>query len=495
MADPAPIIASGNGAKIISRTLPDYSSRKDNWDFMKSSYIGGKSYINAHLFKYYIEGDDEFRDRKARAHRENHCKRVVDLFTSYLFQEQPIRQTTDKRLEEFHNNIDGKGKRIDQFMKIVSLWSSVLGRVYVMIDKPSLSDSQITGTAYDNVNPKAQPYCYMIFPQDIIDIAFNEDDSVKWVIIHEHVRDDDDPILSSGDIINRFRLWTANDWYLFDDKGHQTGAGSHGVGTVPMAVIDSEDNDLYDGQSMIGDIAYLDRAIFNNWSRLDAIVCDQTFSQLVFPIEGMVGDIANDAAIMEQYMKIAHNRILFYSSQAQVPPAYISPDASQAQFILSMLESLTTQLYASLGLKAETASEPMAQSGVAKAWDFDKLDKMLSSKADNLEEAERTINEMFNRWVGSTAECVVDYPEKFDTRSLADEIAMAQELSVMRISDTFTKEIEKMVAIKSLPKAKEEVMAKIMSEIDAKDMSLAPKMPVMPFDNVDDEDEDKDDEE
>lgn len=488
MAEDTKKIPTGeDGVKIAKRTLPNYVTRAEAWDFMIASYLGGKSYIESHLFKYYIEGDDEFKERKTRAHRENHCKRIVDLFNSYLFQEQPTRDTIDARLKQFHENVDGKGKRIDKFMKGASLWSSVFGRIYIMVDKPSLPDSEKTGTAADNINPKAQPYCYLIHPQDIKDIAFNEDGSVKWVIIVEHVRDDDDPFTSDGEVKDQFRLWTMDGWYLFDDKGNHKEDGEHGLGIVPLIILDSEEGDPYDGQSLIGDIAYLDRAIFNNWSRLDAIVCDQTFSQLIFPIEGLVGDIATDQKLMEKFMSIATNRFLFYSVQAQTPPAWISPDASQAQFILDMIESQTKQLYSSLGLKAEVGTETVSQSGTAKAWDFDKLNKMLADKADNLEAAEVEINRLFAKWIGQEdIKCAVDYPEKFDTRSLMDEIAIVQELALIRISDTFTKEVEKLLAMKALPKIDEATLKKIMKEIDDKDLSAeeASQGATFPFDET-----------
>lgn len=491
MAEEQKVVTQVDGVKIIGRTLPGYTDKLEKWEFVKASYLGGKPYIAANLFKYYIEGNDEFSDRKERAHRENHCKRVVDLFNSYLFQEEPVRDTKDIRLQEFHKNADGKGKSIGRFMRLASLWASILGRVYIVMDKPSISEDEATGTALDDL--KAKPYCYIVYPQDVRDVAFNEDDSIKWIIIVEHKRDDDDPFEGDGEIKEQYRLWTADDWILFDDKGNLIAQQAHKLGKVPVVTINNEDDDQYDGQSLIGDIAYLDRAIFNNWSRLDAIVCDQTFSQLIFPIEGLPADIVDNAELREKFLAIATNRVLLYSAQAQVAPAYISPDASQAAFILGMIESQTKQLYSSLGLKAETGSEVKQESGVAKAWDFDKLDKMLANKADNLEQAEREINELFNLCTGSTAECVVDYPDTFNVRSLADEIAIAQELTLLAISETFTKEIQKLIVMKALPKSDDKTLDEIKAEIDAKSMEEDEAAQQGDFDFDEDEDEDEED--
>ena len=72
----------------------------------------------------------------------------------------------------------------------------------------------------------------------------------------------------------------------------------------------------YEGQSLIGDIAYLDKAIFNNWSRLDTIVCDQTFSQLIFPVEGLpIQDVTNDHELIDQFIQLSTKRALLFSSK------------------------------------------------------------------------------------------------------------------------------------------------------------------------------------
>jgi hypothetical protein len=196
-------------------------------------------------------------------------------------------------------------------------------------------------------------------------------------------------------------------------------------------------------------------------------------------------DIVENDELREQFLTLATNRVVLYSAQAQTPPEFISPDASQAQFVLTMIEKQVKQLYATFGLQGETGEETKAQSGVAKAYDFDKLNKLLASKADNLEKVENKLVELFGQWVnvnGITAE--ISYPEEFDVKSLADEIAVAQELTLLDISQTFTKEIEKQVVLKALPKAEEKTVNAIFKEIDTKvePDDEAEKKPVFNFD-------------
>ncbi len=459
-------------AKLIARRHPKYGDYEGLWTFFLESYLGGQKYIDKNLFQYLKEGDEEFKQRKERAYRENHTKRVVDLILSYLFKEVAERQSDNSYVEKLWVNFDGKGKSVYQFMKAAALFSSVFGRVYIVCDKLPLPKERATGTQLDNLNPEAMPYCYLVYPGDVLDIAFDGVKNILWALILERKRDDEDPYLSTGDVKERYRLWLPGEWILFDDHANEIDRGKTNLGRVPIVILDSEEQDDYTGQSIVSDIAYLDRSIMNNWSRLDVIVNDQTFSQLIFPVEGLPADIVNDKKLRDEFLTLATNRILLYSAQAQAAPQFISPDATQADFILRMIEQQVKQLYASIGLQAETATEVSDRaSGVAKAYDFEKVNKLLAGKADNCEEAEKEILEIFRGWMGGIDfEAKIDYPDEFDTRSLFDEIELAQELTALGISETFTKELHKSVAEKIMPKADERVMEKIKQEIDAKDL-------------------------
>jgi hypothetical protein len=319
-----------------------------------------------------------------------------------------------------------------------------------------------------------------------MDIAFKDDGSVKWALIKESKRDDDNPFESSGDVKDQFRLWIKGEWQLYNDKGEQIDSGDTGISVVPIAILDNEKKDQYSGQSLIGDIAYLDRAIFNNWSRLDTIVCDQTFSQLIFPIEGLPAEIAEDEELRKKFLTLATNRVILYSAMAQAAPTFISPDAGQADFILRMIERQVKQLYSSMGLKSEIGEEITQESGVAKAYDFDKLNKLLASKADNLEQCENDLVKIFGAWLNITSlDCEIDYPDEFDVKTLADDIGTAQQLSLLDVSETFIKEVKKSVAMKVFPKAEEKLMKAIFDEIDAQEKpeEVAAKAGNFDFDN------------
>lgn len=453
---------------VLTRTHPNYSKYSKLWQFYSESYVGGEDYFSTHLIQYYKEGDASYQNRLQRAYRENYSKSVIDTINSYLFKEQATRHLGDERLEKFFTNVDGHGKDINQFMKSASVMSSILGRVYVVTDKTRLPEDKITGTKRDDL--EASCYCYLVSPACVKDIAFDEFGRVKWAIIEETYRDDDDPDTSSGDVEIRTRVWKKNGWVLYGENGNEVDKGTYKFDYPPITYIDTgEKLDIYNGTSVISDIAYMDKAIFNNLSRLDNIISDQTFSQLIFPIEGLiVEEILRDKDLKDKYLKLAIGNVLFYSAQTDAKPEYISPDASQAEVILMTIKHQIRQVYASIGLQPPDTESTDYKSGVSKQYDFDKLNKLLASKADNIELAERQILENFNKWMETSFEATINYPDEFDIRSLADEIILGQELMLLDISETFNKIIQKNITMKALPKEGKDTIEKIIKEIEAK---------------------------
>src|SRR5690606_18711651 len=101
------------------------------------------------------------------------------------------------------------------------------------------------------------------------------------------------------------------------------GVGEHKLGRVPAVPVDHIVSDNpYWAMSLVDDIAYLDRAVANYLSNLDAIIQDQSFSQLVMPAQALTpGDDSNNKLI-----ELGTKRIFTYDGAAGGKPEYISPD-------------------------------------------------------------------------------------------------------------------------------------------------------------------------
>lgn len=469
---------------IINRTHPFYMSYLPEWEFFLRSYLGGVDYINNELTRNEQESDARYTRRKSNAHRINHCANIVDTVATYLFKEEPTRRYKDDQLKQFFQGVDKAHEDITQFMKSVAIYNSCLGRVYIVMDKPEIPKEKRTGTKLDDVD--AFPYMYIVYPQNVLDMSFDDFGKLRWILFREFYRDDTDPFNEQNDMTVRYRLWTQTEWYLYDSVGNSVGGGTNTLGEVPVIISDNEKAPTrYNGVSLIRDVAYMDKAIFQNFSRLDTMVEDQTFSQLIFPIEGLIiSEILDDEKLRQQFLTLATNRILFYSAQSEAKPEYISPDASQAEIILKLIASQTKQVYANIGIKLDQVEGSTPASGVSKSHDFEKLNKLLASKAQLLEDTEKQIVDLYNKWMSTNVEVEVLYSSEFDVRSLADDILLGQELTMLSISPTFTKQIHKNIADKALPKADVQLRQQIHDEIDAKNLELDEDENVTDFDDA-----------
>lgn len=459
---------------VQNRSHPSFGTKSQRWNFFALSYKGGQDYVDEHLIQDPKESEENFKNRKDHAYRSNNCKRVVNLINSYIFKETATRKTENASLRQFIDDSDAQGRDIGKFMNKASIWASIFGRIYIVIDKKV---SGLEGSYANVVNNI--PYCYIVYPTNVRDVGFDDFGNITWCLIEESYREGAETFDTAKDKLSkRFRLWEIGKWTLYNESGEIIETGVTNLDVCPVVALDcEEDEDAYDGQSLIADIAYLDKSIFNNWSGLNSLVKAQTFSQLVFPIESLPTD---SDKINQQILTISKNNILLYSGTASHPPTYISPDAKQAEFILRMIVQQTKELFSTFGLEGEVATETKVASGIAKAYEFNKLNKLLSRISSNLERAEKSIFKIVLKWQESNKqlrdEITIAYPTSFDVRTLADEIIMIQELLLLNIGKTFNEEVLSNLIDKALPNIsddKREIIRNEMARIlDTNEFSL-----------------------
>jgi hypothetical protein len=464
-------------AELIKRRHPRYQGRVAHWDFLEATYEGGREWFGPNIFRYVKEGDKEYADRVARAYRFNHTKQVVDLVDKHLFK-MPIARKEDDApdcVKAFWKNASLSGLDIDTFMRRVSNASSRFGRVYVVVDSTRTATESVDGvrSVEDEKEAGGRPYAYIVRPQDMLDMSYTETGALRWCLVREIGRDDADPLSSSGDPVIRYRLWTTEGWYLFEQQTIGSGArqktvvkvidaDNHMLGVVPVVQADHTfSEELYESAGLIDDIAYLDRANANYLSNLDAIIQDQTFSQLTMPAQGLLpGDDGHDKLI-----EAGTKRIFTYNGEGGSKPEYISPDPRQASMILAAIGKIINEIYHSVGLSAERTKDDNGggvdnSSGVAKAYDFERVNSLLTAKAATLQLVEDRITRLVCLWEGEDDklgdEPLAKYPEKFDTRGLYDEFEIAARLSLLAAPDEVRRAQMKVVIEKMFPAQSDE---------------------------------------
>ncbi len=213
----------------------------------------------------------------------------------------------------------------------------------------------------------------------------------------------------------------------------------------------------------------------NYLSNLDAIIQDQTFSQLAIPVQAMLPGDENHGKVLEMGTK----RVFTFDGEGGSQPFYMSPDPKQAQMIITTVQTVINEIYHSVGVAGERTKQDNAKgidnsSGAAKAYDFQRVNSLLVTKAERLERAERQMLALVGKWMGEELEddhTLVSYPESFDIRGLTDEFAVAQQLSELQAPESVRRYQMEMLIDKIFPNVTE----KMKKEFEADLLKFPPK--------------------
>lgn len=461
---------------LIARRHPEYEEKIHHWEFLEETYEGGRGWFEDNIFRYIKEGDQEYADRVKRCYRFNHSREVVDLINKYLFKQNVTRsEDAPESVKRFWEKATKSGLSITEFMRQASKRTSMQGRIGIVVDTTAPAGKVLSKA--DERAAGVRTYAYAVGPEQLLDYSFDQDGQLNWALIRECVRDDDDPFTSSGEEVDRYRLWTKKGWKLYEEKtqGRRkvvvlVDEGDYEIGVVPVILADHiiTDED-YESPAMIDDIAYLDRAVANYLSNLDAIIQDQTFSQLAMPAQNVLPGEDNYTKLLEMGTK----RVFLYDGEGGAAPFYLSPDVKQAELIVTVINKIIGEIYHTVGLAGERTKQDNAvgidnSSGVAKAYDFERVNALLAAKADSLEAIENKIAYLVALWNGEEGRIkgdIVSYPDNFDTRGLYDEFDIAARLMLIDAPDTIRREQMMMVLDKLFPQLKADLRKKIEAEL------------------------------
>lgn len=470
----------------LERRHPQYEAYAAHWSFLRDSYVGGPEFIGSHLFRFWREKDPKWKNRLQRAYRYNFARKVTDIITGYLW-EQPPSRNIDKlpeKLKAFWHDADREGNSIDAVMaQQVSPWVCVYGRPWIVVDKPR----EVGATREDAKRDRLHPYLTVVAPTDVLDARFANGE-LEWILLRETVRDDLNAKLSRGGIGEQFRLWTKTNWEVWKllDRGKTKEAvfvagDAHELGVVPVVPMDFKAAiSRFVSPSLIWEVAYLDRSIFNHLSLLDEELYNATFSQLAIPWQAILagqgmpegnGQVDAAAGARKHVAEIGTEEVFVYDGKAGTAPAYVAPDPAPAQTLENRVEREINEIFRHLSLAGEMAQEASTPtSGISKEHEFRKLNKMLATLGDNHESAERSILRIAARWEGEDPakipDDVVDYPESFDVTTMMEELEEIREMTTAGLPDLVVNEARKETVTRRFSKLPPEKLKAMLAAVD-----------------------------
>lgn len=484
---------------VIENPHPISRANKAYWDFLLNSYEGGVDYCNAFiqtktasdialkdsLFKVFVNGKellqsitsgnlfkhpkervDDYNERLRMSYYYNFCAPVIDIYTNHLFKQSIVDDfgNLERTAEEINENFDFKNGSIEEFRRDLSESVQIYGHSFVIVDSPNVPQ-EIILTRQDQIINRVFPYASIYPPQCVINWALDRFGNPYWVIIRETYDTNSNPETYDKTklYVCNYKLWTRNEWYLYDDKYNLIDEGTHGLGVVPIVcVFDKKSRKQINflGISSLADIAFIARDIYNSCSELKQILRDQTFAFLA---------VQGDASEYDE-MSVGTSKALLYP-EGRALPSYISPPSSNADTYFTHIDRQIRKIYQIAKLEGGSAAQEQSatqQTGVSKAWDFNETNTALSKKSLNLEDGETKIWQIIARWEGKEFDGRIDYPREFSVQNFMSDLDEAEKSSRIMLGDTFDLEIRKAIHKKRFPRMPEQELRKMAEEAKTK---------------------------
>ena len=154
-----------------------------NWEFYIRSYLGGNDYKNGYyLHRYVLESPEEYESRIRHTPLDNHCKNVVQIYTSFLWRVSPTREygdlDGDLQLQSFINDADLDGRSFDTTMREVQTNASIYGNCWVIVDKPESNAK----TRAEELAQDIRPYISIYTPENIVNWNYKRSSSGRFYL-------------------------------------------------------------------------------------------------------------------------------------------------------------------------------------------------------------------------------------------------------------------------------------------------------------------------
>jgi len=438
-----------------------YQEKFKDWHFHLMSYLGGQDYQEGYqLNRYILETDEEYLKRAENTPIDNHCKNVVQIYTSFLFRVPPTRDygslQGDPQLESFINDADLDGRSFNNVIREMQVNASIYGTCWAILDKPAVQ----TQTRAEEIQLDIRPYISLYTPENVLNWNFERSLNGKYVLNRLVLLED------LFDDVATIRVWTNEDITTYKVKDYTKGYSTskpmlldempNMLGKVPAVILYNQKSQRRGiGISDLNDVAELQKAIYNDYSEIEQLIRLSNHPSLVKTPN--VEASAGAGSIIEMPEDLDSN----------LKPYLIQPSSQSLDGIMNNINMKVEAINRITHMGAVRATQDRVQSGIALQTEFQLLNARLSEKADYLQNAEEQIWKLFAEWQNQTFDGEIIYPDSFNLRDYASDLQFLQAAKASGVpSDTFAKEVDKQIARAVVDD--DEKINTIDSDIDAK---------------------------
>jgi hypothetical protein len=432
-----------------------------NWEFYIRSYLGGNDYKNGYyLHRYVLESPEEYESRIRHTPVDNHCKNVVQIYTSFLWRIPPTRDygdlDGDLQLQSFIQDADLDGRSFNTVMREVQMNASIYGNCWVIVDKPQSNAK----TRAEELAQDIRPYISIYTPENIVNWNYKRSSSGRFYLDLLVVIED---INAERAIIKVFTEETIATYEIEEyDQEHKENEPKlieeipNSIGAIPAVnVYNLRGNKRPIGISDLADVAYLQQSIYNDYSEKEQLIRLSNHPSLVKTPN--VEASAGAGAIIE----------IPEDLDPALKPYIIQPSGQNLDGIMKCIENKVDAINRMTHMGSVRQTGRQLNTGIALRTEFQLLNARLSEKADYLENAEEQIWGLFAKWQDKQWNGSVNYPDTFDIRDWAEDLNFLQMAKASGVrSETFNKELDKQIAQAVIQD--NEVIKTIYDEIDAR---------------------------
>ena len=411
----------------------DYRETITNWEYFIRSYNGGYDYtLGQYLNRYNLELDNEFNQRLANTPCDNHCRNVIQIYSSFLFRVKPSRNfenlANEQSLDNFLKDADLEGNSFNNVIKQAQNFASIYGHCFMILDKPNVS----SGTRADELQQDIRPYISIVTPENVLDWNFKREINGKYVLDYLKIREEVDK-----DGGTYMRIWYPDriDTVYMEERSEPSiiDTADNLIGKIPAVILyNSKSHKRGIGQSDLTDISDLQKAIYNEYSEIEQLIRLTNHPSLVKTPS--VNASAGAGAVIEMPEEIEPN----------LKPYLLQPSGANLNAIMDSIRHKVEAINRIAHTGAIRTTKQQVSSGIALQTEFELLNARLSEKADNLELAEEQIFRLYAQFQNREFDGEINYPDSFNIRDYATDLQFYSMAKAMNIeSPTFNKEIDK----------------------------------------------------
>jgi len=350
-------------------THKDYSETIKNWEYYIRSYNGGYDYATGmYLSRYNLELDKEFNQRIANTPCDNHCKNIIQIYSSFLFRVRPSRDFgsmgDETSLQSFLRDADLEGNNLNSVVKQAQNYASIYGHCFMILDKPNI----FTSTKADELAQDIRPYVSILTPENVFDWNYERLPNGKYELNYLKVREEVDR--DGGQYLKLWYRDKIDTIYIPNrEEPRLVETVPNMIGKIPAVILyNAKSHKRGIGQSDLTDIADLQKSIYNEYSEMEQLIRLTNHPSLVKTPS--VNASAGAGAIIEMPDELEPN----------LKPYLLQPSGSSLQSIMDSINNKVESINRIAHTGAIRTTKSGISSGVALQTEFELLNARLSEK-------------------------------------------------------------------------------------------------------------------